>query len=229
MNRVLFQIIGLIISYLFVFLIIGIAYFLQNRGVSEKTTRKIVHIGVGNWIVLAVFVFYDWYFAIIGPLSFVLLNYLSYRKKIFGKSMELEGEAETPGTVYYAIALTIVVLFFWLVGGGELKWVACLGILVMTWGDGMASVFGERWGAVGAGYTIAGTRKSYIGSLAMLFFAFIALFLTMVAFNVSITDAIYRSAILAVIATIVEGITPYGFDNLTVPILTSFIYYFVFV
>ncbi|RLC42105.1 MAG: phosphatidate cytidylyltransferase, partial [Candidatus Coatesbacteria bacterium] len=35
--------------------------------------------------------------------------------------------------------------------------------------------------------------------------------------------------ILAVIATIVEGITPYGFDNLTVPILTSFIYYFVFI
>jgi len=224
MSSTIYQITGLIVSYIFVFLIAGIAYILRKKGVSDSLARKVVHIGVGNWIILAVLLFKDWYFAVIGPLSFVLLNYLSYKRGLFGSSMELK-DRKTLGTVYYAIALSILVFFFWFIRNGQLKWLSCMGILVMTWGDGMASVFGERWGKLCGGFKIGNSEKTLVGSSAMLIFSFMALSLTMLAFGVSVSNSIIYSVVLAIIATAIEAITPAGFDNLTVPLSVSFAYY----
>ncbi|MGQ9706145.1 MAG: diacylglycerol/polyprenol kinase family protein [bacterium] len=227
MNEVIFQIIGLFISYIFVFLIIVVSYILRKRGISDKTARKVVHIGVGNWIILALFIFKDWFFAIIGPVSFIVLNYFSYKKNLFGGSMELD-EKRTLGTVYYAIALSILVFFFWFVRNGSYKWVASLGVLSMTWGDGMASVIGQRWGRLSGGFKLAGNEKSYSGSIAMFVFSFIPLFLVMIGFGELPFRAFVSSVMMAVIATFVEAITSLGLDNLTVPISVSFIYYVYF-
>jgi len=228
MNKIIFQIIGLVISYLFVFLIIGIAYILRRSGVSDKTARKIVHIGVGNWIIFAVFLFKDWYFAIIGPVSFIILNYLSYKKNLFGSSMELDNE-RTPGTVYYALSLSILVFFFWFFCNGSLKWLSMLGVLAMTWGDGMASVFGERWGRLSGRFKIGRSEKSYIGSIAMFVFSFIVLFLITFGFGMPVVYALTQSVILALFATFIEAITPSGLDNLTVPIAISIVYYLYYI
>lgn len=222
MNPVLFQIIGLIISYLFVFALIGIAYFLEKRGVSQKNTRKIIHIGVGNWIILAIFLFTDWYFAIIGPISFIVLNYISYKKDIFGEGMELR-EKRTPGTVYYAIALSIVVFFFWKFTTMPERLIALLGILSMAWGDGMASVVGEasNWGEM----RIMGNRKTVPGSLAMWFFSSVVIFLVLLWMGVTTSTAITTSLLWGLLGTILELITPAGLDNLSVPLIISFGYY----
>lgn len=214
---------GLAVSYLFVFAIIASSALVRRWGASESGARKLVHIGVGHWILLAPFFFPDWYFAVIGPASFIVLNYLSYRYNLFKGSMELSGK-RTPGTVYYSIALTILVLFFWTVPAEELRPIAMLGMLTLAWGDGLASVIGER-SRIGE-FRIFGNRKTVAGSLAMWFFSFLVLMLLPPLFlGVRFASSIVYALIFSFVATVVEFFTPGGLDNLTVPLVVSFGYY----
>lgn len=73
---------GLIISYAFVFAAIFAAEGLRKwRNLSIDFTRKFIHIAVGMWSVGTVLLFKHWLFAIIPPLSFVVINYISYRRE----------------------------------------------------------------------------------------------------------------------------------------------------
>jgi phytol kinase len=104
--------IALIISYVYVFTMIGIGEGLRKwRGYSTEFTRKVIHISVGMWAFGTVLLFEHWYFAIIPPLSFVILNYISYRGEIF-KSVET-GEKGNLGTVYFPISFAIILCLFW--------------------------------------------------------------------------------------------------------------------
>ncbi len=222
MSKFWWQVLGLAISFAFVFAVIAVSAVARRMGMSDKGARKIVHIGVGHWILFALWLFPDWYFAIIGPVCFIILNYLSYKRNIFGESMELSGE-NTPGTVYYSIALTILVLFFWTVPPVNYRPIAILGILALAWGDGMASVVGERWGF--GEFCIAGNRKTLTGSLAMWLFSAVVLSVVPPLFmgldwGISIVGAV----LFGFIAAVAEAVTPFGLDNLTIPIVVSFSY-----
>jgi phytol kinase len=223
LNKFWWQILGLAVSYLFVFAIIACSALIRRWGASEGTARKLVHIGVGHWILFAPFFFPDWYFAVIGPASFIILNYLSYRYNLFKGSMELS-ENRTRGTVYYSVALTILVLFFWTVPAEELRPLAMLGMLTLAWGDGMASVVGER--SHRGEFRIFGNRKTVAGSLAMWFFSCLVLTILPPLFLGTgfMSSAVY-ALIFGSVATAVELLTPKGLDNLTVPLVVSFGYY----
>jgi phytol kinase len=227
---------GLGISFAFVFGVIAIATIAGKLfKLRPETTRKIVHIGVGNWIILAPLLFVHWYIAIIGPVCFIILNTLSYYKNTF-KAIELE--RSNAGTIYYSIALTIIVAFFWIMTDRamwirDLRPYALVGILAMAWGDGMASVFGERWGKR-LFIDFKTTRKSLIGSSAMLVFAFLAIFISTHIFATnnplfqpaySLEQNLLWSLVTALVATAVEFIPSRGFDNLFVPLISALVYY----
>ena len=71
-------------------------------------TRKFIHIGVGMWVVGTVLLFENRFLAVIPPLSFVLINYVSYRRETF-KAMET-GEKGNLGTVYFPLSFAILIL-----------------------------------------------------------------------------------------------------------------------
>lgn len=99
--------VGILISYTFVFVIIDISTLLRNRRLlSSEGSRKFIHIGLANWWILAMLLFSSNIAAAIGPFTFVIINYLSYKKRWFG-AMEREGGKEDLGTVYYAFSLLI--------------------------------------------------------------------------------------------------------------------------
>ena len=57
---------ALIISYVYVFAVIGVGEGLRRwRGYSTEFTRKLIHICVGLWAFGTVLLFKHWYFAII--------------------------------------------------------------------------------------------------------------------------------------------------------------------
>jgi phytol kinase len=227
---------GLLISFGFVFAVIAIATVCGKLfKLRPETTRKIVHIGVGNWILLAPLLFVHWYIAIIGPVCFIIINTLSYYKNIFS-AMELQ--RSNAGTIYYSVALTLIVAFFWL-RTDQVYWLrdmrpfAVVGILAMAWGDGMASVFGEKWGKKLA-IDFGTTRKSLAGSSAMLIFAFLTIFISTHIFALTnplflpgyrLEQNLLYSALTALAATAVEFIPSRGFDNLFVPIISALVYY----
>ncbi|MBI9101745.1 MAG: hypothetical protein JEY99_04980 [Spirochaetales bacterium] len=209
---------GIVVSLLFVFLIIGISTLLSGKGLlKEEGSRKFVHIGVGNWWFIAMIFFDNVWFAISIPALFIILNYISYRSSLF-KSMERADHAGGPGTVYYAVSLFL--LSAWSFSGSHSPWTGGVGILVMTYGDGFAAVIGRRYAR--RTFKFFGQTKSLEGSLTMLALSFI---ITLVVFRLTLSvewSLIFPAAlVLAVIATLIEAISAFGLDNLTVPLSVS--------
>ncbi len=205
------QLWGLIISYAFVFSFIIISNILNKSfHLSDYITRKIVHIGVSNWWFIAILTMKDPLIASIGPISFIVINYLSYKRNLF-KGMEIE-EKSNLGTVYFPISLLILVLlsYYRIIP----FYAAGIGILTMGYGDGLAGLIGKPFGKI----KIFG-NKSFEGSAVMFGATFLIAFLFLQSFGVR--HAILFSFEISISATIIEMITPFGIDNLTVPILTA--------
>ena len=216
------NILGVIIGFVFVFAMIFIATAIQMVfKLSNDFSRKIIHIAVGNWVFIALFYFTEWYYAIIGPVAFVLINFLSYKFKIF-QAMELD--EKNPGTIYYPISLTVCTLFTF--SSEPFLALPFLGIMAMTWGDGMAAVIGKK-------FPIKQIRpgKSFGGSGAFFIFAFIASIIYLWAAGVTYSGntIISISLATALLGSFIELFSPKNTDNLTVPIIIGMIGFLFFI
>ena len=110
-----------------------------------------------------------------------------------------------------------------------LNWIVALAIVPMVYGDGFAALIGQKFGRVK--YTIFGGTKSLEGSLAMfvvtsvmsvfVWMVFASIGCTMPEFN--IVNIIAISAVV----TICEAVSYGGIDNLSVPAVTSILYFLV--
>ncbi len=209
---------ALILSYVFIFAALGLAEGLRKwRDYPVDFTRKFVHITVGMWAVGTVLLFRHWYLAVIPPLSFVLLNYVSYRRETF-KAMET-GESGNLGTVYFPLSFSLIIWLFWQKGPG---WPGLLvaSLMPMTWGDAMAAILGKQFGQYQ--YHILGSTRSLEGSLSMFLFSLMSTFLALLLLTPFgwLTSFLCALAV-AVVATGVEALTPWHLDNLTVPLVTA--------
>lgn len=211
---------GLVLSYVLVFLIIGISTALQKfKLVSDEGARKFIHIGVSNWWILA-WIFFSgenalWY-AIVPPITFILLNYYSYKTNLI-KSMERSGNGNL-GTVYFPISLLLLVIFtFGVVNRPE---IGAVGILVLGYGDGLAAVIGKAYGK-----KKLINNKSLEGSLTMLFASLIVVTVILLVSGVALVTTLVAAIVVAILSTVIELYTPKGLDNLTVPIFSSLIVY----
>ncbi|MFW5694978.1 MAG: DUF92 domain-containing protein [Alkalispirochaeta sp.] len=158
---------GLAISYGFIFAVIGVAQLLLRTGVlGAAATRKVVHIGVAHWWVIAMLFIDDLMVALIGPVSFILINWYSYRTHVFA-AMEHSEPRKNLGTVYFPVALTVLVALTW--SGLFPRWYGLAAILVLGWGDGTASLVGERVARSSrrGRFVVPGGTKSVGGTAAM--------------------------------------------------------------
>ncbi len=223
------NLIGMILSIGFVFLVIIISEVLKRTiNLDIETTRKFIHIGVSHWWLIAMVLIPDIKYAVVPPLVFIVLNYISYRKNLFGSMERKEGTSDL-GTVYFPIALMILVLFTWneSILKQEAKYIGAIGILIMGYGDGFASLVGKKLGRLK--FKIFRNKKSIEGSIAMFIFSFlITLIVLFWANGFSLTN-VYITFTIAAAATFIEAITPLGLDNLTVPILSSLLGYYLII
>lgn len=209
------QLLYSIASIVFVFVIIGISsYMYHKKWVNQETSRKLIHIGVSNWWLFTYFAFDQFWAAIIAPMIFIILNYISYKKQYI-KSMERR-EDHSLGTIYFPISLLIMVIFAYTLSN---PFVAGTGIFVLGYGDGLAAIFGKNFGKkkIYKEKTILGTAMMFVTSLIII--------LVMTSFLVSNQNILMFSFILAAIATLVELVSPKGLDNLLIPLVTSFLLY----
>jgi phytol kinase len=87
----------------------------------------------------------------------------------------------------------------------------------MSLADGLAAVVGLKYGAKNA-YRIAGNKKSIIGTFTFLIVSFTILTIYALHFGTIGIPVILSSA---VVATLIENISPFGLDNLLVPLLVA--------
>lgn len=207
---------ALVISYVYVFGIIATGELLRRAGKRPpEFTRKFIHVGVGMWSIGTVALFETWPFAIIPPITFVVINAVSYWRGVF-QSMESE-ERGNLGTIYFPIAFAVAIYAFW-----EHPLLLVATLMPMTWGDAMAAIVGRRFGHYT--YTVGGRTRSLEGSLAMLFWSWLATSAAIFGmpyliglFYVSWLLALMVGGVVAIVCTLVEALSPWGIDNLTVP------------
>lgn len=213
---------ALILSYGYVFLVLATGELLHRTGKRPiEWTRKFIHIGVGMWVVGTVLLFKVWYYALIPPATFVILNAISYWRGTF-RAME-SGERGNLGTIYFPIAFGAIIYYYW---SQPVLMVASL--MPMVWGDAMAALVGKRYGTYR--YTIGKQTRSLEGSLAMLLWSWISTSLALFAVPYLVGRppinwllALLYGGAVALVCTLVEALTPWGLDNLTVPTVAALV------
>jgi phytol kinase len=177
-----------------------------------------VHIGTGNILFLAWGLRIPLWVCLIACISFSIVAYISYYQPIL--PMLNSVGRKTLGVFYYAVSITCLVAWFWSINLPEY---AVVGVLVMAWGDGLAALVGQRWGK--HRYEFMSNKKSWEGSLAMLFISYVvASFVLAIANGISLSTWLIPLPV-AIAATTLEAISPGGTDNLTVPLLSGFLCY----
>ena len=218
MSSMTSQWVYLLLSFLFIFLVLGVATLLMKRfRLKQSISRKIVHIGVSHWWFIALFGIDDLVVALIGPLVFILLNSVSYRTQLI-KAMENGRNTSNLGTVYFPISLTVLVALCW---SGTIPFAAgTIAILILGWGDGLAALVGESFGR--RRFRVPGGIKSLEGTLTM---AAVSLLVPAAVFlfaGISPAAGLLPAVLaISLTATLVETVTPWGIDNLSVPLLTA--------
>jgi len=221
------DIVGVVLVYFYV----AILLIFTEKILSKKyrlVSRKILHILTGNIaFILPIFQTKE-VMAFIAAGPFIIFTFLmspySPIKSIRGETSK---SGHGLGLVYYAIAWTILAYFFF-----DFKVIIAIGILAMSYGDGFASLVGIKYGK--KKYKIFKDVKSFLGSTAMFVFTFILMIIAIFYYGffdstiVKITIEMLALLLgIAAISAFVEGITPMGLDNLSVPLVTATLYWIV--
>ncbi len=181
------------------------------KTVSSEVIRKVVHIGVGNIIVLAWWLQIPGWIGVTASALFSAIALLSYRIPIL-PSINSVGR-KSLGTFFYAISFGVLIGWFWTI---QQPHYAVLGILVMTWGDGLAALVGQRFGT--HHYKLWDMQKSWEGSLTMAIASYIVSSLIFWGIYGNIWQTWLVALVVAIAATGLEAFSKYGIDNLTVPL-----------
>ena len=200
--------------------VLSLAWVVGRTRKNSEIVRKIVHIGTGNVILLA------WWLdmpPILGITASILaggVTLLSYRLPIL-PGINSVGR-KSLGTFFYSVSIGILVACFWYLNQPQY---AVLGILIMAWGDGFAALIGQRFGK--HKYHIFGGQKSWEGSLTMTLLSFVICSLILYSIQGNIWQTWVVSLVVAVIATGLEMLSYLGIDNLTVPLGSAALAFFL--
>ena len=204
--------------FIYLGILVVIAEALSRLSDDPELTRKVVHIGSGNVILLAWWLDISRSVIVSAAIIAAAIAILSYIVPIL-PSIESVGR-KSLGTLFYAISMGILAGCFW----QNSPQYAVIGILVMAWGDGMAAIIGQRFGK--HKYQIGQVSKSWEGSLAMAAAAAIVTGIILVVVEGNSWQTWTISFVVALVATILEAFSKLGIDNLTVPLASGFLCFF---
>ncbi|ABL66347.1 diacylglycerol/polyprenol kinase family protein [Chlorobium phaeobacteroides] len=192
-------------------------YLVTNNGLPRDISRKITHICAGSVIVfLPLFVDGHWS-QYLNITVFAVWTLLLVQKGLFAaeddqavKTMTRTGDKREllKGTLYFVVVAMICGSIYYK------QFEGVLAMAVLGWGDGLAPIVGTRYGKIKYNIlsqkSVEGSLAFFVGSaLAGLFFVHL---IVPEAFNVT------RILLIALIATVVEGISPKEVDNISIPI-----------
>lgn len=200
--------IGYIIVYGYLFICFFILSLLRYYfDIKTEFTRKIMHFLTGlTWFIINHFYINEIHMIII-PLTFVLINILSYKFKIF-KIVE-RTEKNHFGTVYYAIGILILQILNYFKPSFIMA--TSISVIILTFGDGAASFFGSLFKNNKLKLLF---DKSITGFLSFILFSILGILIYTNYYNVFVD----RNALVIIVLTgaVLELITGGGLDNLSI-------------
>ncbi|MBN1317491.1 MAG: hypothetical protein JXA42_18560 [Anaerolineales bacterium] len=202
---------ALLLSFGYVFLMLAIGEGLKRwQNLSSDFTRKFIHISVGMYSIIAILLFKRWEWAIIPPAAFIVINFLDWK---FGVLQAMtSSDRSNLGTVYFPISFCVIIWLFW-----DKPALLVSSLMPLTWGDSFAAVIGKRFGR--RTYTVLNSTRSLEGSLIM--FLFSAISSGLVLSIMGVENWLGISLAVAAGATLMEAVSPFGADNLTIPAVSA--------
>lgn len=212
---------GQIAIVLFWLSIVGLCAEIVNRITgNNELVRKVVHIGTGNVILLAWWLNTPMWLGVGASILFSAIALISYYLPILPNINSIGRKSF--GTFFYAVSIGVLVAWFWSIAQPQY---AAIGILVMTWGDGFAALIGQRFGK--HPYRLWDMKKSWEGSGAMALISFTVCALILLFTIGNLWQIWLISLVVGLSAATLEAFSKFGVDNLTVPISSAAIAYFL--
>jgi len=218
--------IALALVYAIIIVSLAISFTLDKRGTSIDT-RKIIHIGIGNFVFVWWMFSASWIMLVFFTVPFtVLLFFAMMKDNAVAKSKigEISNKGHKTGLFFYAISITVLVALFFD------HWVAAsIGIIAMTYGDGFGSIIGKKYGR----HKII-NGKSAEGSMGVFFGTAIMTTVILLFYTFLVTNGYYpRGDVIASVSiwiipliagaftSIIELLSPGAYDNLIIPLSVS--------
>lgn len=201
--------------------IVLLAETLHRRvSANSELPRKVVHIGTGNVILLAWWLQIPAWVGISASIIASIIALLSYYIP-FLPGINSVGR-KSWGTFFYAISIGVLIAWFWPL---QQFHYAAIGILVMTWGDGLAGLIGQKFGK--HFYEVWGMKKSWEGSLTMALTSYVVSSLILLSVQGNVWQTWLVPVAIALFATCLEAFSKLGIDNLTVPLGSAALGFFL--
>jgi phytol kinase len=219
------NVIALIITFVVALAWLRVNDYLAHRGLLEShLSRKIIHIGTGPFFVLCWLLFNDSdinkYLAAIVPLAFTLQFLLIgtgvIKDEASVKAMSRSGDRREifRGPLYYGIIFVILTIVYW-----KASPIGIVGLMLMCGGDGLADIFGRKWGATkipwNRGKSLAGSFGMFIGGW-ILSVLVVWIFIAAGVFSIPIIGYLLPITIIAFVGTLVESLPVRDIDNITI-------------
>ncbi|HSF17278.1 MAG TPA: hypothetical protein VLK65_17150 [Vicinamibacteria bacterium] len=179
----------------------------RRLSVPADVTRKAFFALAGAWSTPLVFLVQDPAARAVPFLILAVVTYASFRLELLAA---IEDVGPGLGSVLFPLSCALLLRFFEPI-------TALCGIAAMALGDTSAALVGRRWGT--RKYRVLGHSRTMEGTLTMflaasLSMALLLVFLGEVDAHRSVAFALFAGTV----AASVEAASPYGSDNLTVPL-----------
>jgi phytol kinase len=222
MNPVINNVIVTICGILYVFSVVSIMDFAVKKGFPQDLSRKIVHVAAGSWLIFwPLYDQSDWtkYLnitpALIWTVLLLIKGFTAGPNDQAVKTMTRTGDPKEllKGPLYFTLVMNLMgTVFFY-------SPFALTSMGLLGWGDGLAPVFGKRFGK--HKYNLY-AEKSIEGSIAFFIFGFLAaIVFQFLFFNTVDIKLIF---ICAVLTTFIEAISPKNLDNVFIPVACFLVY-----
>ena len=211
---------------IYTFIIVFLMNFAVDKGLPQDVSRKIVHMWAGGLVIFWFLYTTQWgeYIFLVTPAIWILILAITVLTKDENdpavKSMTRTGNPHELllGVMFFPLMLIIMTFLAYRTFPGVVA------IVSVGFGDGIAPVVGKYFGK--HKYKLLGREKSIEGSIGV----FMATWVGSIIFGLIFFHNPYviLTLIAAIVATVLEAISPSDVDNFIVPIGVWLVIYFFF-
>jgi phytol kinase len=214
------------LCYIYIQVLIFVSSTVKMEIGNSQVRRKFLHAMIGNLTLIMPF-FSESIFPFLVASPFIIVTFIvspfspwpNLSERLNGLT-RITAEGNRVGLILYAISYSMLTLLY-----GSRPSVVAAGIFPMAYGDGIAALVGSKYGRHTPRFL---HNKSLEGCLGMFFGSIISLLCGMYYFSIiykfNFFSQFITIFIVSSVVTLVEACSPSGTDNLTVPILGSFVF-----
>jgi phytol kinase len=215
------DIIALVLVYILIAIVLVVSQLIQKKYGDRFDIRKIIHIGIGNFVFIWWMFEHAWVMEAFFAIPFAIILFFAMLKDNAISNSALgdisQNKGHKPGLFLYVMSIVILVALCF----NEHWSAASIGIVAMTWGDGFGSIIGKRYGKHKSfnGKSVEGTLAVFIVTAAvsmilMVFLGFMPL-PDPTGIRLVASIPIWACCIIAgAVVSVTETFTPGWIDNI---------------